>query len=67
IVRARGGRVAGVGYVVDRSGGKAKFNIGQGGIQYATVQVAAVTYQAKKCPLCKQKIPMTKPGSRGDK
>ncbi len=62
IVKERGGIVAGVGYIVDRSGGKVKFDVRDS--QFATLQMDVITYQPSDCPLCKQSIPITKPGSR---
>ena len=62
IVNEQGGVVAGVGYIVDRSGGNVKFDDGDS--QFATLQMDVVTYQPTACPLCKQNIPITKPGSR---
>ncbi|MEO8166869.1 MAG: phosphoribosyltransferase family protein, partial [bacterium] len=62
IVKERGGVVAGVGYIVDRSAGKVKFDVGDS--QFATLQMDVVTYEPVDCPLCKQNVPITKPGSR---
>lgn len=66
IVKERGGVLAGVGYIVDRSGGKVKFEVDQGGGQYAVLQMDVVTYRPDSCPLCKQGVPVVKPGSRGN-
>lgn len=62
IVKERGGVIAGAGYIVDRSGGKVKFDVRDS--QFATLHMDVVTYQPGDCPLCKQSIPITKPGSR---
>ncbi len=62
IVKELGGQIAGVGYIVDRSGGKVKFEGGDS--QFAILQMDVLTYQSVDCPLCKQNIPITKPGSR---
>jgi orotate phosphoribosyltransferase len=67
IVRERGGRVAGVGYIVDRSGGNVRFDIDAGGEQFATLSMDVVTYTPEECLLCKQGIPVVKPGSRSNK
>ncbi len=61
LVEERGGFVAGVGAVVDRSGGKAKLGVPL----FATYTTRAVTYKPDKCPLCMENIPLVKPGSRG--
>lgn len=59
IVGDAGGEVAGVGAVVDRSGG----NSGLPGLVAAlTLEVA--TYDPRTCPLCAKGVPRDKPGSR---
>ncbi len=60
IVDKAKGYAVGVGAIVDRSEGQIDFGMPL----FATVQVKAVTYQPDRCPLCSQKIPLTKPGSR---
>ena len=50
----------GVGAIVDRSDGAANFDMPL----TSAVQMKAVTYEANRCPLCMQKIPLIKPGSR---
>jgi len=60
IVESAKGYPVGIGAIVDRSKGQIDFDIPL----YATVDVKSVTYPADKCPLCKQKIPLIKPGSR---
>jgi len=67
IVKDAGGVLAGVGYVVDRSGGKVKFELDQGGSQYALLHMDVVAYMPESCPLCKEGTTATKPGSRGNK
>ncbi len=62
IVKSLGGIIAGVGYIVDRSGGKVKFEAEAG--QFATLQMDVVTYQPEACPLCHEGLPAVKPGSR---
>ena len=52
--------VDGAAAIIDRSGGTLDF-----GVPYQTViQLALPTYDADVCPLCKQGVPVTKPGSR---
>ena len=60
IVRANGGIVAGVGFIVDRSNNKVQFGVPQ----FSTLQLEVVSYQPEECPLCKQNISFVKPGSR---
>jgi len=61
IVRNAGAEVMGVGCVVDRSGGKVQFEVPE---QFAVLRMDIVTYEKAGCPLCKQGIPVEKPGSR---
>lgn len=65
IVKQQGGNVVGVGYIVDRSGGTVRFPLDHDGMQFATLSMDVVTYPPEECPLCKEGIPLTKPGSRG--
>lgn len=60
IVKSFGARVVGVGYIVDRSNGKVNFGLPQ----FSTLSVNAVSYAPEECELCKQGIPLVKPGSR---
>ncbi len=60
IVEKAKGYAVGVGAIVDRSEGQIDFGMPL----FATVQVKAVTYKPDRCPLCSQKIPLVKPGSR---
>lgn len=53
--------LAGVGYIVDRSNGKTKFNAKT----FSALQMDVVTYTPETCPLCKDGSPAVKPGSRG--
>lgn len=60
IVRANGGEIVGIGSIVDRTGGKIDF-----GVPFAAViSMEVVSYEPDACPLCKQGLPMVKPGSR---
>lgn len=59
IVTQNGGIVTAVGVLVNRSGGKAKFD-------YPTVSlldIEPVTWEPAECPLCKQGLPLVHPGS----
>jgi len=64
IVRAMGGTVAGVGFIVDRSGGTIRFPLGGGARQFAVLTMDVLTYSPDRCPLCAEGVPITKPGSR---
>ncbi|MCU7490347.1 MAG: orotate phosphoribosyltransferase [Bacteroidota bacterium] len=60
IVRKLGGEVVGVGMIVDRSNGKVDFGVPQ----VSGLKLDVVSYTPEECPLCKQGIPVVKPGSR---
>lgn len=60
VVRA-GGRVVGAGSIVDRSDGAVDLGVPR--CSLLTLDVPS--YDPAKCPLCRQGIPVTKPGSRG--
>ncbi len=60
IVKAQGGEVVGVGFIVDRSNGK----VGFGYPQKSTMKMEVISYTPDECPLCKENIPLVKPGSR---
>jgi len=59
-LRSSGGRVLAAGSVIDRSGGRADLGVPR--IALATLDVIA--YEPEDCPLCKQAVPVEKPGSR---
>jgi orotate phosphoribosyltransferase len=60
LVREAGGVVAGVGAIVDRSGGTADF----GAPFHPLLSVDALSWHTEECPLCREGIPVVKPGSR---
>jgi orotate phosphoribosyltransferase len=60
VLQAAGAAVAAAGSIIDRSGGSAE--VGAPRVALATLKVAA--YRPEDCPLCKQGIPLVKPGSR---
>ncbi len=62
IVQKAEGKVIGVGYIVDRSGGKVKFS----SKSYSILTMDVITYQPADCPLCAKGMPIMKPGSRGN-
>jgi orotate phosphoribosyltransferase len=67
ITRGLGGILAGVGFIVDRSGGTVRFDLADGGTQHSVLQMNVVAYMPDECPMCKQGMPVEKPGSRGNK
>lgn len=60
IVKQNNAEVVGVGMIVDRSNGKVSFGVPQ----ISTLKLEVVSYLPEECPLCKQNIPLVKPGSR---
>jgi orotate phosphoribosyltransferase len=66
IVAAAGGQVLGAAYIVDRSGGSVRFPVAEGGLQRAVMTLSVVAHRPEECPLCKQGLPVVKPGSRGN-
>lgn len=52
--------VVAVGCIVDRTKGKTEYNI------KSLLQIDPVVYEPDNCPLCKEGIPLVKPGSRGE-
>jgi orotate phosphoribosyltransferase len=60
LVEKNEGSILGIGVLLDRSGGKAKFDY-----PLKALAVAEVTnYRPEECPLCKKGEPLIKPGSR---
>jgi orotate phosphoribosyltransferase len=60
LAAAQNTEIKGAGFLVDRSGGKATF----GCPRFAVFEMQVTTYKPENCPLCNQKIPLVKPGSR---
>lgn len=60
VLQGLGARVLGAGSVIDRSGGRADLGVPR--VALATLE--AVAWDPSECPLCKQGIPVDKPGSR---
>ena len=58
VVEDFGGEIVGIGCIVDRSSGDIKYPI------YSGVKLNINTYEKEECPLCKENIPIVKPGSR---
>jgi orotate phosphoribosyltransferase len=62
LVNKAQGKLAGVGYIVDRSNGKLKF----ASKHFSILQLDVVSHKPEECPLCKEGVPVVKPGSRGN-
>ena len=62
-VKGTGATLVGLGFLVDRSGGRVDFGIPAKPI----ITLDVVAYQPDDCPLCRQGIPAVKPGSSGKK
>lgn len=62
-VEKSGGKVVGVGALIDRSGGTVDF----GSPRRALLNLAVQNYDPTHCPLCKSGLPAVKPGSRQKK
>ncbi len=60
VIKAQGGIIAGVGVLVNRSGGKASFDAPLESLLNLTIP----TYRQEDCPMCKAGEAMTKRGSR---
>lgn len=63
LAQEMGGQVIGVGAIVDRSNGTAPISVPY----RALLSRAMNNYKPEECPLCKQGIPIYKPGSRDSK
>ena len=57
---ALGADVIAAGSIIDRSGGHVDLGVPR--VALCTLQ--AITYPPEECPLCREGIPVTKPGSR---
>jgi len=60
LIKQNNAQAIGVGYIVDRSNGKIHFGVRQ----FSIIQLDIEVYQPGSCPLCKDNIPIVKPGSR---
>jgi orotate phosphoribosyltransferase len=60
ILKAAGARVAAAGSIIDRSGGQADLGVPR--VALKTLQVIA--HSPEDCPLCRDGVPVIKPGSR---
>lgn len=60
LLQANGARPLAAGSIIDRSGGAA--DVGAPRVALSTLRVVA--YPPEDCPLCREGLPVTKPGSR---
>lgn len=60
-IKEFGVEIAAVGCIVDRTKGQTPYKI------KSLLQIDPITYTPDECPLCKQGIPVVKPGSREEK
>jgi orotate phosphoribosyltransferase len=60
LLKTAGVEVIGVACIVDRSSGTAELGVPL----YSLVQLPLKKYAAAECPLCRQGVPLVKPGSR---
>lgn len=63
LVRSRGAEVAGLGVIVDRTGGKLDVGLPLKSL----VSLEIESFAPDGCPLCAKGLPVIKPGSRPDK
>lgn len=63
VIRQAGGDVVGAAGILDRSGGQAHFDVPA----HALLTKPAENYPPDNCPLCRQGLPVEKPGSRPNK
>ena len=60
LVERHQGKIVGIGFILDRSGGKVNFSYPVKSL----ATVSAETYPPSNCPLCQQNLLLVKPGSR---
>jgi orotate phosphoribosyltransferase len=60
LLKDTGATIVGVGALIDRSSGWASFDVKF----HALLSLDVKTFQPASCPLCKEGIPVSKPGSR---
>jgi orotate phosphoribosyltransferase len=60
LLNQSGARVLAAGCIIDRSGGQAEL----GAPRVALKTLSVTTYHAENCPLCRDGVPVVKPGSR---
>jgi len=62
LVQAAGGRIVAVASLVDRTSGR---DPGFGVPFFSLLKIDVPTYEPADCPLCREGLPLVKPGSRG--
>ncbi len=60
VLRAAGAQVVAAGSIVDRSNGEVDFGVPRA----ALLTLSVMSYPPEICPLCRQGLPVVKPGSR---
>lgn len=60
-VKERGGLIRGIGILLDRSGGKLHFGAHH---TEALISIDCQAWDPEECPLCKEGVPICKPGAR---
>ena len=61
LLKENGAEIAGVGAIVDRTGGSVDF-----GVPFRSMMLMEHRmWEASECPLCREGVPIVKPGSRG--
>lgn len=60
VVDQHGGKIVGIGSIVDRSNGLVKFDYDF----FSTIKISAETYTTNECQLCLKQVAIEKPGSR---
>jgi orotate phosphoribosyltransferase len=60
LLQALGAKVVAAGSIIDRSGGNADVGVARESLE----TMHPVVYSPEECPLCKQGLPVVKPGSR---
>ncbi|MDH7515618.1 MAG: orotate phosphoribosyltransferase [Bacteroidota bacterium] len=61
LVRETGAGIVALAFLVDRSGGRARFDVPSRPL----ITLDVVTYEPDQCPLCRQGVPLVKPGRTG--
>ena len=62
VIESQGGMVTGVGAIIDRTADSAELPLPL----QALARVEVQTWQPDDCPLCRDDVALTKPGSRGN-
>ncbi len=62
VARAAGALVVGAASIVDRSGGAGRTSLDVP--LFSLLEISLPTYDPATCPLCAERVPVTKPGSR---